>query len=186
MRFRLHGLVLGVLFTGCTRPRTPTRPTTDCRTAIAAFATADPARVTGLPRGCTLADVARELTSLDASSRGSLGPEGGAFDVRYFKSAALAEIHAWLGADGAVALLDADTPPGVLDAFVAALGEPEARLDYPRSGIVLEKAEVVWPAKGVVFVAGTGVKGLIRIGVFAPPTLVDYQARLRYKDIEPD
>lgn len=179
-------LVLVVLFvTGCPPSKIPTKAMTDCSAAISAFASVDPPHLRGLSATCTLADLSAVLKQLDGSTRGLLGNDGSAFDIRLFSSAKLEEIHAWIDSKGTVALLDADKPPGTEAAFLAALGEPEARFDYAwGTGGTLQKAELVWPAKGVVLVSSGHVTGLVRLGVFAPTTLADYQARLRYEDIE--
>jgi hypothetical protein len=172
--------ILVLAATGCSHPKTPTKPMTDCSAAISAFGSADPARLRGLPERCTLADVSPVLTSLDATSRGILGPEGESYDIRFFSSSALEQITVWIDSRGQVVFLDAEKPPGTADVFLAALGEPEARLDYVWGDVPLKSAELVWPAKGVVLVASSGGKHLVRLGVFAPTTLADYQARLRY------
>lgn len=171
-------LVAGL--TGCPPAKTPAKPMTDCNAAISAFGSADPVTLRGLPATCTLADVAAALKPLDGSSRGELGPEAGAFDLHFFASPSLAQITAWIDARGRVVLLDAESPPGTAAAFGAALGEPEARLDYTWGDVPLSKGEMVWPAKGVVLVASGGGKNLVRLGVFSPTTLADYEARLRY------
>ena len=165
---------------GCSHPKGPRKPMTDCSAAISAFASADPTRVRGLPATCTLADVSAVLTAQTGSSRGDLGTDGPAYDIRFFSSARLEQIRVWIDERGTVAFIDAENPPGTHDAFIAALGEPEARLDYVWGNVTLKNAELVWPGKGVVLVAGSGVKGIVRLGVFAPSTLAVYEARLRY------
>ena len=178
----MRWLVLGFasVVSGCSHPKGPSKPMTDCSAALSAFGSADPARVRGLPATCTLADVSAVLTPQTGSSRGDLGADGPAFDIRFFSSPALPQITAWLDEKGVVVLLDAENPPGTVAAYLAALGEPEARLDYVWGNVTLKQAELVWPAKGVVLVGGSGVKSLVRVAAFAPTTLADYEARLRY------
>lgn len=180
----MRWICLLLLVVGCSHPIRPSKPMTDCRAAIAAFASADPAQIRGLPATCTLADVSDVLTSLDASSRGALGPNSGPFDVRYYKSEKLPQIAAWIDGTGNLALLDTESPPGAEAAYLAALGEPEARLDYAWAGTMLAHAELVWPGRGVLVIASSGVRGVVRVGVFAPTSLAEYESKLRYKDIE--
>lgn len=170
----------------CSHPQRPAMPKSDCIAAIEAFASAEPARLRALPASCTIADVTAALRSLDATSRGMLGKRSAALAVHYFAADQLPEIHAWADADGRVVLLDADRPPGSAAAYTTALGEPDARLDYPWKGSPLAQAEHVWAARGAVVVASPSVTGVLRVGVFAPTTLADYEAQLRYLDIETD
>ena len=104
-------------------------------------------------------------------------------DVHYFSSAKLKEIHAWVDQNDRVVLLDTDLPPGEPAAYTAALGEPAARLDYQFAGATLPRAEQVWLQKGAVVVVGAK---LIRVGVFAPTTLADYEASLRRVEVSTD
>jgi len=154
----------------------------DCTDAVAGFASADPTRLRPLPATCTLDDVTKTLHSLDARSRGELA--GRTVAIHWFSSENLPKIHAWVDDTGHVVLLDADWPPGPADAFISALGPPEQKLDYEWRGSPLERAELLWPSRGAVMVSSDQVKGVIRIGVFAPTSLDDYKARLRYVDRE--
>jgi hypothetical protein len=161
----------------CSHPPRSSMPTNPCRAAIEAFAAADPAQLRALPATCTLADVTAVLTAVPGTSNGQLGSSRTrGVAVHYFSSPRLPDIHAWIDETQRVVLLDADLPPGDASAYTAALGAPEAQLDYPYAGAVLPQAEHVWPHKGAVVVVGAQ---LIRIGVFAPTTLADYQATLR-------
>ena len=96
------------------------------------------------------------------------------------------EILVWLDGQGHIVLLDAVYPPGDADAYVKALGAPEQRLDYRWRNDVLTEAEMVWPSRGAVVVASPDVKGIIRVAAFAPTTLDDYKASLRFVDIQTD
>lgn len=177
----MRALVIVLLFhvTGCPPSKTPTKPMTDCSAALSAFGSVDPVNLRGLPATCTLAEMGTVLKPLSGSSRGLLGRDETAFDIRYFAGSSLPQITAWLDTSGRVLLLDAESPPGKLENFIAALGEPEARLDYVWGDSTLKGGELVWPAKGVVLVA-SGTNHLVRLAVFAPTTLADYETRLRY------
>lgn len=174
------------LLTACSHPRGPAKPMTDCRAAIEAFGSADPTKLRPLPGTCTLADVKAALTSLDAASNGMLGTRDHGVDVHYFSSAKLPRIRAWVDPKGIVVLVDAEWPPASEADYVAALGAPESRLDYEWRHVSHPQAEQVWPSRGALVVAMEGVKGVHRVGVFAPTTLADYEANMRYIDIETD
>jgi hypothetical protein len=158
--------------------------TTDCAVAITGFASADPARFRALPATCTLADVNRALHPLGSTTVGMLAHRDERMTIHWFSSEKLPEIHAWVDAAGHVVLLDADTPPGTAEAYVAAFGQPEARLDYRYKASVLKQAEMLWLRRGALVVADPGVKGLVRVGVFAPASLEQYKAQLQFVDIE--
>ncbi|HEY1816547.1 MAG TPA: hypothetical protein VGG74_29575 [Kofleriaceae bacterium] len=106
--------------------------------------------------------------------------------IKWFSSAKLPKILVWLDARGHIVLLDAVYPPGDAAAYVKALCTPEHRLDYQWRNDVLTGAEMVWPSRGAVVVASPDVKGIIRVAAFAPTTLDDYKASLRFVDIQTD
>jgi hypothetical protein len=182
----MRSVLFGILLTACSHPRGPAKPMTDCRAAIDAFASADPTKLRALPATCTLADATGALTSLDATSNGMLGTRDHGIEIHYFSSAKLKQIRVWVDPAGKVVLLDTEWPPGAETAYLGALGDPEARLDYMWKGSARDKAELVWPSRGALVVAMSGVNGVHRVGVFAPTTLADYEASLRYVDIETD
>lgn len=150
----------------------------DCRDAIEAFVNGDFARVHGLPAGCGLAELRAVLEPSAGEANGNLGEPTSPRTIRYFHSAKQREIvRAWFAGDR-LTLIDVDFPTSdSIAAYVAALGEPEARLDYPWQDIVVERGEYVWPARGVVAAASAKV---IRAGLFAPGTLADYRRDARY------
>jgi hypothetical protein len=159
-------------------------PKNDCIAAIEAFASADPTRLRALPATCTLADATAVLHAPRAKTRGMLGTRDSGLDVHFFASEQLAEITAWVDQTGRLVLLDAERPPGKEAAYLTALGEPDARLDYVWGTSTLEQGELVWTARGAVIVAGPDVKAVVRVGVFAPTSLADYNANLRYSGAE--
>jgi hypothetical protein len=67
---------------------------------------------------------------------------------------------------------------------MTALGHPDHELDYAYRGNTLEGAEKVWLGRGALVVASPHVKGLLRVGVFAPSSLDDYRNQLQFVDIE--
>ena len=182
----MRSLLVVTFLTACSHPKGPAKPMTDCRAAIDAFASADPAELHALPGTCTLADVKGALTSLDAASNGMLGRRDHGIEIHYFSSPKLKQIRAWVDPAGTLVLLDTEWPPAAEAAYLGTLGEPEARLDYMWRGSSHPKSELVWASRGVFVVAMPGVKGVHRVGVFAPTTLADYEANLRYNDVETD
>ena len=158
----------------------------ECTDAIAGFASGDPARLRPLPASCTLDDVKRTLKSLDASSNGMLAQRKDRVVVHWFSSERLAKIHAWVDEQGHLVLLDAEWPPTAAADYERVLGTPEHKLDYQWRGDVLQQAELVWLTRGAVVVASPNVKGVLRVGIFAPTTLDDYKTNLQFVDIEDD
>jgi hypothetical protein len=156
----------------------------ECTDAISAFASADPMRIRPLPSGCTLDDVKRTLHSLAAWTRGMLAERKDATIIHWFSSERLPKIRAWVDATDHVILLDADSPPVSADDYAKVLGPPDQKLDYAWRGQTLEQAELVWLARGALVVASAGLKGVLRVGVFAPTTLDNYKTNLRFVDIE--
>ena len=155
-----------VILASCWHPPAP-GPTSDCSAAIAAFASADPARFRPLPASCTLDDDARTLHSLDTTTRGMLAKRSQAVTIRWFSSDKLPEIHAWIDASGYVVLLDADTPPGTAAAYMTALGKPDHELDDAYRGNTLEGAEKLWLSRGTVVVASPHSHHLVDSGLRA-------------------
>jgi hypothetical protein len=148
--------------------------TDECTAAIAGFATAvDPTQLGVLPTTCTLKDLSAVLESLPDERTAALGSQPVTATVRHFRSARLPQIRAWLSGDR-VMLLDAESPAVAAEAYLQALGRPEARLDFPWEHVTLKDAELVWPARGVVLVSSPHVRGVIRVGIFPPTSLVMY------------
>ncbi|HEX4456047.1 MAG TPA: hypothetical protein VH143_34540 [Kofleriaceae bacterium] len=186
----IRSCLLALAFTlGCSPPPTSPHmspPATACSAAITAFASGDPSQLRPIPATCTLTDAAAVLHSLDTESRGVLADRKALMTIKWFSSAKLPKILAWLDATGHIVLLDAAYPPGAADAFIKSLGPPEHRLDYQWRNDTLPGAEMVWPSRGAVVVASPDVKGLIRVAVFAPTTIDDYKANLRFVDLQTD
>jgi len=176
------GFVLALA--SCSHPPSPPMHTNDCTAAITAFASADPARFRPLPASCTLADVQHALRQLDTTTRGTLAHRNDPMTIHWFASEQLPEIHAWFDPSGHLVLLDADRPPGTLEAFTKAFGPPDHRLDYPWHATTIEKGELLWLARGVVVIQKPEVAGLLRAGIFAPTTLEAYQQNVQFADVE--
>jgi hypothetical protein len=176
--------LFALVATSCSHPASPPMHTNDCTAAIAGFASGDAARFHPLPTTCTLADVQRTLRSLDTTTRGTLAHRTNPMTIHWFASERLPEIHAWFDPGGHLVLLDADNPPGSAEAFTAALGPPDHRLDYPWHASTIANGELLWLARGVVVIADAGAKVVRRVGVFAPTTLEAYQANVQFADTE--
>jgi hypothetical protein len=175
-------VVAVVLVAGCAPPHPIERKPmgrTECREAIEGFVSGDAARLRALPAGCTLADVSAVVPPVEGEARGELGEQIRTPTLRYFTVPHFGRVRAWLDAEHIV-LLDAEEPPAALDAYLHALGEPEARLDYAWEHVKLEGAELVWPARGVVVAASADVKGVIRVGIFPAMSLAEYRRTTRF------
>ena len=173
-----------VILVSCSHPPKPPMSSNDCTDAIAGLASADPARMRPLPATCTVDDVTKTLHSLDTRSFGTLAQRKDRVAIHWFSSERLPKIHAWVDEAGHVLLLDAEWPPAPIEDYVKVLGPHEHTLDYQWRGDPLKDAERVWLGRGVVVVSSPAVKGVLRVGVFAPTTLEDYKANLQFIDRE--
>jgi hypothetical protein len=151
---------------------------TPCQSVIAGFASADPAQMRPLVDGCTYADGAAFSPS-EASAVGSLGFPSRALKVQYLVSTRLPRIRVWSIANK-IEMLDVDEPPGIAADYLKVFGEPEAKLDYVWGDVPMQQSELVWPSKGLVVIAGEGVKVIVRAAIFVPTTLELYKRLLRY------
>jgi hypothetical protein len=141
-----------------------------CHDALRQIVTLDLAAWDGLP-ACSLAEI-EPLWRVGGDPRElSLGAEGAtaqAFDLgeRWAR--------VW-SRDGDVVLVDLEGP---LDADVAALGEPEARLTAHSGVAAYPEGELVFPQRGLaVGVSPSGT--VLYVAFFAPVTLGEYSASLR-------
>lgn len=184
MRRLLASLVFVI---GCSHPQRPAMSQSECTLAIEGFASADPARLRGLPTTCTVDDVKAGLHSLDATSRGILASRDKAVTVHYFSSPKLQRIRAWVDdTTGRVLLLDTEWPPVSEDAYKHVLGKPEVSLGYPWHGNEMPDAELLWLERGIVIVANPKfLDAVLRVAVFAPGLSLDaYKQSVRYVDTD--
>ena len=80
-----------------------------------------------------------------------------------------------------VILLDASSPdlPGGLDALLTALGSPQAQLDSYLGTLRIENSEWVFPERGITVFVNPDNHLLLRIAVYRPSKLSEYEQSLR-------
>ena len=158
-----------------------TMSTNECRAAVEAFASGDPKRLRGLPANCSLDDI-RELIDPQRSYPSSLGDPGTGYNVHEIKGT---KAMAWIKSNR-VALLHANEPSHAEADYLAALGPPEAKLDFTWQDTVRPNSDLLWLAKGISLASSPDFKGVLRVAVFAPTTLDEYKRSLRYFDVSRD
>ena len=151
-----------------------------CAEALRVLAAHDFPNWRGLPKGCALADVAAVLTPVsDGRAQVVLGGEIAFFGM-YRSPAFVSPLRVWTR-DDVVLLIDADARElsGSLPGWLAALGEPAARLDHFTDGIRSKGGEWVYPERGLALFLDGARQALIRFAVFVPTTLDGYTAHVR-------
>lgn len=152
----------------------------DCKAAIDAFAAGDFRHWQGLPAGCELSAITdRDTLRLQAEGTGLLGQRRASFRMIALEHYAEA-VRVW-HADGRILLMDVRYPvisPDLKD-LLAALGKPETLLDSHFSNIVLEKSEWVYVSKGLSLFINPDNFLLLRLAVYHPTSVDDYQHKLR-------
>ena len=91
-----HWMLSLAFVVGCRSvPQGPMGHHDDCHAALVVFANAD-ANLKPLPAGCTLADAAKAMHAVGATSTGELGDPLDTFTVNFFTTPKLPEVHAWV------------------------------------------------------------------------------------------
>ena len=82
---------------------------------------------------------------------------------------------------GVLLLLDGEypEPPGDWTALRAALGPPEAKLDYRWGVVKVAGGEWVYPARGLTIFLTPTLDNVVRVATFAPTPLAAYRQSLR-------
>jgi hypothetical protein len=156
---------------------------TACVVALKTFTWPDLSHWNGLP-SCTLADLDKVFTIPRDAGRGSghLGEEhrplawlsasGGGFPD---------SIRVWLDGDRVV-MMDSKTlaPRAALDALVAKIGAPAARLDSYFNNALLEGSEWVYPDRGLTLFVEPETHALLRVAAYPRTTLEEYRKNLRF------
>ena len=137
---------------------------------------------TGLVQGTTLEHV-RQLFDVDEEWRGAgrLGNEG--IKVEWYSVEAKGYpdgLRLWFGGNSLL-VADARRPelPEGVNALLAALGPPEARLDSYLETLQIEKSEWVYADRGLTVFVNPSNCRLLRIAVYRPVSLVEYRKALR-------
>lgn len=157
---------------------------TACLVALRTFVWPDPSPWNGLP-ACTLAEIRQVFTVASDDRRGSgylgedhrllswLSASGGGFPD---------SIRVWLDGDKVVAL-DSQIlgRPQDLEALLAKIGAPAAKLDSYFNGVLLEKSEWVYPDRGLTLFVEPETHAPLRVAGYPRTTLAEYRKRYRFQ-----
>jgi hypothetical protein len=182
---RFSQVAIGLLALGC-RPATPARSPggaapSDCASEVRAFLGKRFAELHGLPPACRLDDVATALGGPAASDTGWLGEQPRRASFRMAVVAGYADpIRIWHDQGGLV-MLDAEYPaaPGGWPALRAALGAPDAKLDYRWGVVTVAGGEWVYLSRGLSVFLTPALDTVVRVAAFAPTSLAAYRQTLR-------
>lgn len=149
-----------------------------CEAALRRFAEKDFAGWSGLPKDCALSDLAR-LFAFEDDWRGSgrLGEETEADYASVVIPGYEITTRVWLDGERII-LMDIEYPE-VEAGLVERLGRPEAKLDAYWGTILLEKSEWVHASRGLTLFIKPSDLALLRLAVFSPATIDEYEKRLR-------
>jgi hypothetical protein len=167
---------------------TPAMSTTSCAAVVRQLISKELGSWHGLPSGCTLADLRTAGLEIgETEPVRTLGEAQVQASYRNARTAAFSENpQVWLR-DGAVVRISVEHP-GLpeLPALLGALGAPEAKLDAWAATVPkrIPESEWVWPSRGIALVISGGEPPAEQLIVFAPTTLAQYRAQLRY-DVAP-
>ena len=153
--------------------------------ALATFTVADVAAVTGLPGEVSLDDLAPFLTiDRDDVGRGQAGnPAKGRSWVAADVPAYDGGVRLWLDEDdtGRVVVVEGLSPRDGdgMPALAPELGEPDAVFDAVLGPVLVRDAERVYADRGLALHVFPETGAVIRVLVFTPTTVEDYQMRLQ-------
>lgn len=152
-----------------------------CEAALALVAAGSFQAWQGLPPGCSIDDLTRRFGASLGTARAALGEDLLPTDFMVFELSGQSRPLRAFVEHGRVLLLDLEYP--VLgddaDTLRAALGAPEAQLDFPWNVLVLEQAEWVYPRRGLTLFINPDTRKVLRWAVYTPTDLATYQRRLR-------
>jgi hypothetical protein len=153
----------------------------ECASEVKAFLEKRFADMRGLPAGCRLDDVATELGVRARSDTGVLGEQPRQVSFQMAVASGYTDpIRVWC--DQAVLLmLDAEypEPSGGWPALRAALGPPEAKLDYHWDVVNVAGGEWVYPSRGLSVFLAPALDTVVRIAAFTPTSLAVYRRMVR-------
>ena len=153
---------------------------TDCDTALRAFAARDFREWAGLPRACSLGDLEKIAPPPD-DWRGAafLGETQASYAMLTLDGYAR-PVRVYLQGDRGL-MLEAQFPQVAPDtaSLLAALGEPEAKLDSHLGTLRLAGSEWVYPGRGLTLFVNPANGVLLRLAAYAPTTLQAYERELR-------
>jgi len=171
---------------GCSRPKVPATPKSECALALEGFVSQQPARLRAVPATCTIEDAKQVLQATKVQGPGNLGSSDHRVRLHFFESETFESVRVWTDEAGNIVLVEADYPRASPEQYLQVFGEPEARLDYPWGQSVVPAGEQLWLSRGVSIVHQPGwTKGVIHVGIFrAGMTLQEYETSYQYTDIE--
>lgn len=156
---------------------------TACLFAMRAFAWPDPSQWPGLPE-CKLDGIAKVFTVPDDGGWGSgyLGEENRSLLWLTVSGGGFPDsIRVWLDGDKVVML---DTPvrsrPEELQALVARLGAPAAKLDAYFRNALLEESEWVYPDRGLTLFIEPETHVLLHLAAYPRTSLTEYRRQYRF------
>ena len=152
----------------------------DCKATLRILADRDFRRWPGLPAGCSLTDVTSAFPLLnDGVGLTILGEQNADFRM-VMVDGYDSPVRVWSN-DDLVLMLDIEFPQlsTSLDALLAEIGEPEAKLDSFLSTLRLEQNEWVYPSRGLTLFINPDNDVLLRLAVYSPTTLDVYKKELK-------
>jgi hypothetical protein len=154
----------------------------DCGAAVKAFLEKRFAELRGLPGACPVGDVATQLgAEARPDSSGWLGERAQQASFRMAAAPGYSEpIRVWHDR-GALLMLDAQypEPPGGWQRLSAALGPPEAKLDYRWGVVTVVGGEWVYASRGLTVFLTPALDTVIRLLAFTPKPLPAYRQAMR-------
>lgn len=153
--------------------------TNECQTALTSFARKELANARGLPPRCSPDEVAAVLSPRGSPTEGTLGDR--TLVLRHYHASAYKEpVRGWFDGDRLV-LIDVEYPEPSegWQAFVTALGEPTAKLDFAWHIHTLPGAEWVYAERGIAVVVKPDPGLILRLALFSPTSADRYERELR-------
>ena len=153
-----------------------------CEAALRRLATRSLASWRGLPPGCTVASV--EALFPPRSPGEGVGFLGRSFRRVVYRPVSVEgfsqPVRVW-SVDGLVVLMDVAHPELAEPAgsLLAALGDPEVRLDLWWDDLLLAAGEWVYPARGLTLLLDPDSQSVLHLAVYAVTSLTAYQDTLR-------
>ena len=153
----------------------------DCAAEVRAFLEKRFAQLRGLPAACRVDDVATELGGRAALDSSCLGEQRRQASFQVAVVPGFTDpIRVWYDQGGLLMLYaDFPEPPGGWTALRAALGSPEAKLDYRWGVVTVAGGEWVYPSRGLSVFLTPALDRVVQIADFAPTSLTAYRRSLR-------
>ncbi len=140
----------------------------------------------GLGEGCREADLARSLPLREGEGMAHLGSGAEEYRFRVMAPPGFVDAVFLYFRGDVLALVRTDywsLDAAECAALLEALGEPEHRMELVWKNDAIPDGDRVWPGRGIALgvIPETGI--VVRVALFPPCTLADYEAR--YRSTEP-